>query len=238
MRIAVCEDEKLAMDALVSKIQAYMDTKQRKCAILKFPDGESLLSDMQKSRSSFDAVYLDINMNRINGIDTAKAIRKTDSKTFIVFVTALKEYVFDAFDVEAANYLLKPIDNSKLFSTLDKLSRHSDAEAGQSLVINRGVDMEKVPFENIAYCEVLNHRIFVYEKDCMHECSGKIDALEKELNVNFFRCHRSYIVNLRFVERYKDGFAYLSSKEKIPVATRRRQAFMQALLRFQRDEVR
>ncbi|MEG2203295.1 MAG: LytTR family DNA-binding domain-containing protein, partial [Christensenellaceae bacterium] len=80
--------------------------------------------------------------------------------------------------------------------------------------------------------------IFVYESDCMHEFAGKIDELENKLGEDFFRCHRSYIVNFRFVQRYKEGFAYMTSLEKIPIATRRRQEFMQALLRFQRKEVR
>lgn len=238
MRIAVCDDEPLAIDDIVNKIQAYVNMKHAKCNVSKFSDGESLLEEICKKGDRFDAIYLDIKMKLINGIDTAKAIRKVDSKAIIVFVTALKEYVFDAFDVNATNFLLKPVDEEKLFTTLDKISTQANALIGQSLVISSNGKVEKIPFSSIVYCEVLNHRLFIYEKDCMYEYAGKIENLEEKLPSDFFRCHRSYIVNYKFIENYKDGFVYLSSDEKIPVATRRRQAFMQGLLHYQRNEVR
>lgn len=122
IKIAVCDDEPSAIEALVSKIKAYMSTWQMECAVSKFLDGESLLSNIGQGAHQFDVIYLDIKMKHFNGIDTAKAIRKTDEKTFIVFVTALKEYVFDAFNVNATNFLVKPIDDNKLFFTLDKIS--------------------------------------------------------------------------------------------------------------------
>lgn len=238
MNIAVCEDEPLAMDALVGKIQAYQTAKQMDGTVSTFSDGDVLLAHLRNTGNHFDAIYLDIKMDRMNGIETAKGIRKTDANTCIVFVTALKEYVFDAFDVNATNFLLKPIDDNKLFSTLDQIARQLDRHTSRALIITTNGSVETIPFANIVYCEVLNHRLFVYQQDSMHVYGGKIEELETALNEDFFRCHRSYLVHFRFVERYRDGFIYLPSDEKIPVATRRRQAFMQAFLRFQRNEVR
>lgn len=237
LQIAVCDDEIRAAENLAEKIANYMNFKKRECRVSKFISGEALLQAVLAGEGVFDAIYLDIRMSRLNGIETARLIRKTDEKTKLVFVTVLKEYVFDAFEVSPVNYLLKPIEDEKLFSTLDKITAAENGEKVQSLVIGTRERVERVLLENVVYCEVLNHRLFVYEKDRMHEYTGKIDELEKSLSEDFFRCHRSYIVNLRFVQRFRQGFAHMESLEKIPVATRRRSDFMKALLNLQRKEV-
>lgn len=237
INIAICDDEPLALEAVSDKIKVYMGEMELPYVLSKFSSGEELLSGISKTNAVFDVVFLDIKMGDINGIDTARAIRKNNDSTAIVFVTALKEYAIDAFDVNASNYLLKPIEDKKLFSTLDKVLVHGALQLNY-LTIGSADKIEMVPFKSIVYCEVLNHRIFVYEKDNMREYAGKIEKLEQELDNRFFRCHRSYIVNLTFVESYKDGIAYLVSSEKLPVATRRKQAFMQALLLCKRKEVR
>lgn len=238
IKIAVCDDEIWAVQKLSGKIKNYMMGKSLACTISSFSSGEALLKQITVQGVVFDAIFLDVKMNQINGIDTAKTIRKTDDKTMLIFVTALKEYVFDAFDVNAVNFLLKPIEDQKLFATLDKVSSAVCLPQYKALVISRNGGIVKVPLAEIVYCEVLNHRVFIYREKCTDQYDSKIEDLEKELDEDFFRCHRSYIVNLKQVGSYSDGIANVVSGEKIPIATRRRQSFMQALLRVQRKEVR
>ena len=238
IKIAVCDDEVSAVQDLSNKIKLFMDSKGLEYALSKFFSGESLLTDITIQNVHFDAVFLDIRMNQMNGMETAKEIRKANNKTIIIFVTALKEYVFDAFEVNAANYLVKPIEDQKLYRTLEKLVTSVSLIADCFLTIHKNGEIKKIPFTDIMYCEVVNHRVFLYEQNSTHEYESKIDDLEKELTDDFFRCHRSYIVNLKYVDSYSDGFAYLPSGEKIPIATRRQQDFMKALLHHQRKEVR
>lgn len=214
-----------------------MDSKHLEYTVSKFSSGESLLACIAAQNRYFDAVFLDIKMDRTNGMDAAKEIRKTNDKAMIIFVTALKEYVFDAFDVGAANYLVKPIEEKKLHGTLEKLTTSVSLTFAHFLVIHKSGEIVKIPCPDILYSEVVNHRVFVYVRNYTYEYGAKIDDLEKNLTDDFFRCHRSYLVNMRYVESYSEGFAYLTSGEKIPIATRRQPTFMRALLRYQRKEM-
>lgn len=238
IKIAICDDEVSAVEDLCDKIKLFMNFKSLEYSLSKFFSGESLLSDIAIQNVYYDAVFLDIRMDKMNGMDTALEIRKANNKTNIIFVTALREYVFDAFEVNAANYLVKPIEPQKLYRTLEKVVTSASLTVSHFLTVHKNGEITKISFIDILYCEVVNHRVFLYGQNSTHEYESKIDNLEKELTDDFFRCHRSYIVNLKYVDSYSNGFAYLPSGEKIPIATRRQQAFMKALLHNQRNEVR
>ncbi len=243
LKIAVCDDDVFIVQDICARIEGFFNSKHISLSLSRYFSGESLLLDMIGKNTYYDAVFLDIGMDGRNGMETAKQLRKSGINAFIIFITGLKEYVFDAFEVNATNYLLKPIDSHKLHKTLDKISKSTESLCDRFLVINKNRQITKINHNAIIYCEVLNHRVFVYETKNQHEYPAKIDILEKELShggfsQGFFRCHRSFIVNLKHVSGYRDGFAIMSSGEKIPVATRRHNDFMKALLLIGRDEVR
>lgn len=238
LKIAVCDDDILTVHSICKAIEEFFVSKKTLVSFSHFYSGESLLRDMVDKGVYYDAVFLDIGMEGKNGIETAKQLRENRVSSFIVFITALKDYVFDAFEVNAMNYLLKPIDNHKLHKTLEKITITNEENKDEFLIINKNRVVSKIAFSKIIYCEVLNHRVFVYEKNEQHEYQAKIDILERQLSRNFFRSHRSFIVNLSHVAGYSDGYAVMSSGERIPVATRRFSDFMKALLIIGRNEVR
>lgn len=232
--IAICDDELAILGELGKKITNYMIKMQIDYTLTKYVRGEQLLYCNQ----DYDIVLLDIKMNGINGIETAKKLRIQGKDCYLIFITALKEYVFDAFEVSAVNYLVKPIKNEKLYTTLDKIISRITAESDKFLTISNGQEFKRIKLNDIMYCEASNHNIFVYTINGIENYKCKIEHLETELNEKFFRCHRSYLLNFKYVQSYKDGFALLSSGEKIPVAKRRQQEFIKALLLYQRKEVR
>lgn len=239
VKIALCDDEISALQDLEGQINSFFNSTGAKYSVSKFLDGETLLNSLIGKKDHFDIIFLDIQMNNINGMDAAKTIRNSGQENvFIIFVTALKEYVFDAFDVRAANYLVKPVETQRLHASLKRIISDIIPSESKYLILHKGGEVKKIPFCSIMYCEAVNHRVFIYEKKNTHEYSSKIDDLEKELNDDFFRCHRSFIVNLKYVDRYKAGVAYMPSAERIPIAARRQGDFMKALLSYQRKEVR
>lgn len=238
LKIAVCDDDVLTVHNICKAIECFFVDKKTTVSFSRFFSGEALLCDMVDKSIYYDAVFLDIGMDGKNGIETAKQLRASGVSSFIVFITALKDYVFDAFEVSATNYLLKPIDNNKLHKTLEKITMTNQESKDGFLIINKNREVSKVAFSAIIYCEVLNHRVFVYEKSKQYEYQAKIDVLEQKLSQDFFRSHRSFIVNLSHVTGYNDGYAVMSSGEKIPIATRRHSDFMKALLVKGRNEVR
>ena len=239
IRIAVCDDELSAVQSLENQINLFFTSRKIEYSVLTFFDGNVLLKNMSDNKEDYDIIFLDIQMEKVNGMEIAKAIRDSvKKKVYIIFVTAFQDYVFDAFDVNAYHYLIKPVVQQKLFAVLGKIITEIVSSVNQFLVIHKTGIIDKIFFSKIMYCEVVNHRVFIYEQNKIHEYSGKIDDLEKELDKDFIRCHRSFIVNLKYVNSYKDGFVYMPSEEKVPVATRRQTEFMKALLIYQRKEVR
>lgn len=239
IKLAICDDEPSSIQNLEDQINSFFASRNIEYFVSKFSDGEALLNSLINKKEHYDIVFLDIRMNEINGMEAAKSIRNSkQGGVAIVFVTALKEYVFDAFDVSAVNYLIKPIEAQRLNTTLERITSSIISSESKYLILNRGGEVKKIPFSSIMYCEVVNHRVFIYERNNIHEYGSNIGNLEKEISSDFFRCHRSFIVNLKYVDSYKGGLAFMPSGEKIPIATRRQKEFMTALLRYQRKEVR
>lgn len=238
LKIAVCDDDVLTVHNICKAIEDFFTNKKTSISFSRFFSGESLLHGMINKSIYYDAIFLDIGMDGKNGIETARLLRENGVSSFIVFITALKDYVFDAFEVEAMNYLLKPIDNCKLRKTLEKITIANQESEDNFLIISKNNDFSKIALSTIIYCEVINHRVFIYEKNKQYEYPTKIDVLEQKLSQDFFRSHRSFIVNLNHVAGYSKGYAVMSSGERIPVATRRHSEFMKALLVMGRNEIR
>lgn len=115
MTIAVCDDDEKIRKHLVKMIRSFTDEAENPVLILEFSGGEKLLAcEVQP-----DIVIMDIGMGGMNGMETAAKLRKI-SNPILIFVTALKDYVFDAFDVGAFHYLLKPVDENKFFEVLER----------------------------------------------------------------------------------------------------------------------
>ena len=238
LKIAICDDEPVAIKELESLITLYAGEHNLQIQQNAYASGEQLLKTMGEQEKGFDILFLDIKMNQINGIETAKIIRQANESIIIIFVSALHEYIFDAFDVEAKGFIVKPIQKQKIYEVLDKSRAKLEQSNRRSLHLYHCGQHKKIPFKDICYCEVQGHAVFVYELEKMNQYQGNLDTLEKELDNEFFRCHRSYIVNLRFIESYQNHMIFMQSGEKIPVAGRRQKQFMKALLHFQRNAVR
>lgn len=235
IKLAVCDDEPLAIRELAVKIKTLMEQLNTPCQITPFLNGETLLTKLREEQQPFHAIFLDIKMDAVSGLDAAREIRKTDGETLLIFVTALGEYVFDAFDVSPTNFLLKPIADEKLLGTLKRIIAAAAPEKKRDLLLTKGGEVVKIPLSHIVYCEVLGHRVFLYGEGFVHPYSHTIDSLEEELTGDFFRCHRSYLLHLGHVKGYRDGMATVVTGERIPVATRRQGDFLKALLHHQKE---
>ena len=234
IKIALCDDQITALESLKEKISSYIHHKNLEYSITLFLSGDALLV----SRDYYDIIFLDIKMNGTNGMETAKKLRQKENQSHLVFVTSVKEYVFEAFEVGAVNYLLKPIDTKKLTATMDKIIGAIVKSTNEFFLLQTGHEIKKLKLSEILYAEVLNHKVFIYTKDGIQNYNKKIEILETELGEDFFRCHRSYILNFKYVKSYALGIVILTTGEKIPVAKRRHQDFSKALLLYQRKEVR
>ena len=208
MRIAICDDEKNIRELMANKVEKqYPDAE-----IIFFQSGEELLL----SDEYIDILFLDIQMSGIDGMETARELRKKDKSVILVFVTAVEEYVFQAFDVGAFNYIVKPIDDGKfsdvLYRAVDEWGSQNinekEPEERYVLINNSGVHT-KVILDEIVYAEVFNRKVVIHNLDGEIEYYGKMSDLESLAGDSFFRPHRAYLINFKYVEKYDATTIYL-----------------------------
>ena len=221
MQIAICDDEKNIRELIKDKIaNQYPDAN-----IIFYSSGEELLL----SDNPIDILFLDIQMQGKNGMETARELRKKDKKIIIIFVTAMEEYVFQAFDVGAFNYIVKPIDDTKFKDVLhravdewtSKITVKKEPEEKYLMINNGGVHI-KVIIDDIVYAEVFNRKVVIHKLNETIEYYGKMSDLEALAGDSFFRPHRAYLINFKYVERYDATTIYLEkgtalmAKQKYP----------------------
>ena len=230
---AICDDEPLMARELSDHLVDYMKEKSTtNYSVSSFSDGRALLERV----GSFDVIFLDIQMEQLDGMETARLLRQRGVHSLLIFVTVLKECVFDSFQVETFDYLLKPLDSARFHQTMDRVLRSLRQRTAEDLVIQRGTGCEIVRFSDIVYCEVLGRKVYLHKNDgTVIDYYDKLEDLERRVDGRFFKCHRSYLVNLGYVRGCQDGQVLLPQGERIPVSRLRERELTQALLRYMNE---
>ena len=230
LKIAVCDDEPAYAKQISDRIKRFMPD----CEIERFLSGEDLLL----CGALFDIYFLDIQMEKMNGIEAAKKLRERNEESIIVFFTGAKEYVFDAFDVAALQYLVKPVDDAKLQETLVRAKKEIEKRQGRKdrqIFIKAGHKNMALNLCDILYFE--NQR----RKIAAHTLRGEISFygvradMERETGADFCRCHRGYLVNLFHVTEYDRETITLSNGERIYLSKDRYHDFVKQYMRYLRN---
>lgn len=225
MRIAICDDEKEIRRLLAEKIRAlYPDAE-----IIIYKSGEEMLL----SQDNPDILLLDIQMPGRNGIETAKELRRKGAGSVIIFITALEEYVFQSFDVNAFHYLVKPFNSAKFSEVLANAVRLASKPKtdAPSLMITAGGKHILVEPDKIIYAEVFDRKIILHTTEENIEYYGKMKELEKSLGDGFYRPHRAYLVNFAYIKKYDASTIFLE-KGKALMAKQNYQDFVKSYLRY------
>lgn len=231
IRIAVCDDDAVARAYLL----ALIEKQDVECEITEFGSAQGYFADER----GFDIVFLDIEMSEeqsdINGMELAGRIRSNaKSQPIIIFVTGYDKYVYDAFDVEAFQYLLKPVDERKFAQVLKKAVKKIIAgrSTGETLMIRYANSNKAVPIDNIYYIESRNHKVILYLKDGELEYYAKIGDLEQELQNSFFRIHKGYLINMFYIDSYTKTEILLTNGERLMISKYKYGDFVKSYLRF------
>lgn len=240
MKIAICDDERIVREDIAQKISLLYP----KTELSLFENGMALLA----SGECFDIILLDIQMEGLSGMEVARRLRKKENKAnraVLIFITALEEYVFQAFDVEAFHYLVKPFDKVKFYEVLDAALLKCEQEREKtpfkeekSISVKSGGVTSKVYIKDIMYAEVFNRKIVLYKTDGELEFYGKMSALEGELGQDFFRPHRAYLVHLRYVSSYNATSITLESGQTILMAKQKYEEFVKRYFEYTRKDDR
>lgn len=202
MKIAICDDEICFIQELRVLLAHWATKNDLSLTLYQYTNGDDLLTALQTT--SVDLVFLDIIMPLLNGMDTARELRSAGMTVPVIFLTSSKGFALESYEVKALNYLLKPINNQKLFSVLDDFLK--DIRASEETFTARTANgFCKITLNDVDYLEAQNKQVLVCLSDgtilkireLFSKCEG-VFTPEK----GFFKCHRSYIINLSHVKQF------------------------------------
>lgn len=235
INIAVCEDEKETQLLIVDYIENILKNISIEYEIKKYLSGEELLENNLKD---IDILFLDIKMEKLNGMDTARKIRKMGSEMEIIFITSLIDYVQEGYEVRAYRYLLKPIEFEELKKHMLTCIKDIETNKDSYIIIKNKSNTYKIYLNEIKYIEVQKKEMLIHTINKNFDIRYSLNKIEKELNLSrFIRCHKSFIVNLSHVENIKYNIAILESGEEVPISRYRYKEVKEKFLRFLGDTI-
>ena len=180
-------------------------------------------------------------MPGINGMETAKRLRARDKNIIIIFITAVEDYVFQAFDVGAFHYLVKPFTEEKFIEVLRNSAEqfvyqkrlgsiYVEKETPDIIITSKGKHITVKPGD-IVYAEVFNRKVIIHTLDSDIEYYGKMKELEAKAGEGFYRPHRSYLVNFRYIKKYDAQVIYLEKGQAL-MAKQNYHGFVKQYLRY------
>ena len=232
IRIAICDDEKHMSDHIRAMASDFFRKKNREIRLRIFSSGEELLS----GGGQIDICFLDIQMKGMDGMETARKLRAFKFRGFLIFITVLKEMVFQSFEVQAYDYLVKPVDEKQFEKTMERLFASMQNVGEDSLLVQQGYERRIVPKDEIVFCEVIDRKIYLnLASGEVVDYYERIENLETKLDSYFFRCHRSYLINLKHLKGYKNGTAYMDNNKEVPVSRLRSKEFSGVVLQYMKN---
>ncbi len=232
IRIAICDDEKHMSDHIRAMASDFFRKKNREIQLRTFSSGEELLN----YDGQIDILFLDIQMNGMDGLETARKLRAGKFRGFLIFITVLKEMVFQSFEVQAYDYLVKPVDEKQFGKTMERLYASMQNASEDSLLVQQGYEGRIVPKDEIVFFEVIDRKIYLnLASGEIIDYYERIENLETKLDGHFFRCHRSYLINLKHLKGYKNGTAYMDNGKEVPVSRLRSREFSGVVLQYMKN---
>lgn len=216
IRIAICDDEADQAQYIKTLVDKWAENNDIIAAVTMFGSAENFKAEWN-AKKSFNILLLDIQMDGQNGIELAKEIRKSDTMTAIVFITGFVDFMSEGYDVSALHYLMKPVKEEKLSEVLDKALSRLRKISRIITFPKTGGDI-KIKADDIIYAEVLSHKVILYLVNNSEEFLMRISDMEKLLGGDFFKCHRSYIVSMKYVRRVTKTDLILTDGRAIPLS--------------------
>lgn len=224
LRIAYCDDESVQLSYMNYMTKEWEKNSARQCELSTFKSAKAFLFE-HKENYPFDVIFLDIDMEEMNGMELSRIIRSHDSKIPIIFLTNRREYVFEGYEVNAYRYLLKPLDLPKLTLVLDEISKQLFKESCYLIEKQEGETI-KVNLDDIYYIEVNGHYLNLYLKSKQYRVKKSLQEVSELIiaslgsleKAGFTSTHRSYLVNLKYVDRVLKTECILADNMIIPVS--------------------
>ncbi|MGL4914323.1 MAG: LytR/AlgR family response regulator transcription factor [Romboutsia sp.] len=215
INIGICDDELHYRSNIKDILKEILQPYHIEYNIYEFSSGEDLLDNYPKN---LDILIMDIQMKIINGMDTARKIREFDNNLEIIFMTSFAEFMQEGYEVKAYRYILKPISERKISKNVLPCINEIMKNRNNYLTINVKNYVDRIKIDSITYVETARPNILIYTNDNIYTTKMSISKIEKILSeYGFFRCHNSYIVNLKLVKSMNGNTVVVNGKD-IPIS--------------------
>lgn len=228
LRVAICDDDQQVLRNVEVIIQDYCKTKEINVNVSTFLDGSNLLSSNQE----FDLIFLDIEMEKSNGIEIAQQIRTKDMYVPIVYITRYIDYWRRAFKVHAFGFVVKPFTNSDIHKIIDDylLSKLDSIEERITFITDQGF-IRLMPKEIYYFTLYSKKKVYIYTSSGTIVARENLSDIYEKLNkTHFYKSRRDCIVNLKYVKKLKNKYIIvMTNEDMVPLAQKKREDFMSKL---------
>ena len=229
IRVAIVEDDAEVQGVLQEYVRRYTRQYGTEFEVTVFADGVDILEDY---RAVYDIIFLDVEMKRLNGMETAQRIRELDDDVLLVFITNMAQYAIKGYAVGALDYVLKPVPYFAFSQQLQKAVNQLARRVRHYLAVPVDGGMRRLDAAGIYYIESEGHRIHFYTEDGDFSAPGALKALEEKLAAQpFARCNSGYLVNLAQVSGVQQSVVQVGPYE-LQISRPKRKSFLAALADF------
>lgn len=233
IRIAIVEDEPVASETLKNMINKFMaeNAQSTEFGISVFSDAESFLGNF----SDYEVIFLDIQMGGMSGMDAAREIRKRNEKVLIVFVTNMAQYAVESYEVEAYDFILKPLSYGNFFMKFRRiLKKIAHLSNDDYCTLTTRFESRKIKIKDIVYVESCNHNLIFHVTggECVRITGSTLSEWENKLALYYFvRCNSGFLVNLKYVSAVRGEYVGAEG-EQLHISRSKRQSFMAAFAKY------
>ena len=226
LNLAVVDDERENRELLSGFINRYAQENNLSLAVTAFADGAQIAEPYQ---GGFDIIFLDIEMPMLGGMTAAERIRAADPDVVLVFVTNLAQYAIRGYEVEAFDFVLKPVEYYPFSVKLGRAVRRVQSRRGKQLALQTPDGLRMVDSEQLLYLETRDRMLHYHTADAVYSVRGSLQKAEQELaGYHFARCNQCYLVNLKYVSGADNEFVTVAG-EKLEISRRQRTAFFASM---------
>ncbi len=216
LKLAICDDEANQREYLQNIVSAWAKDRRHLLTLKQYPHADAFLFDYTEERD-FDILLLDIKMETMDGVSLARHIRQENESVQIIFITGFPDFISEGYEVSALHYLMKPVSSEKLSAVLDKAAANL-TKTEKRLCVTFDRETHFIPLSRIYYIEAQKQYVIIHTDNKEYRMKMGLTETEKELDEYFFKCQRSFIVNLRHVKRIRSDSAELKNGVSVPLS--------------------
>ncbi|MBQ1490336.1 MAG: response regulator transcription factor [Blautia sp.] len=229
VHVAMVEDDEREQAALVACLRQLEKEENIPLAITTFPSGEAFLSSYQPD---YDIVFMDIEMPGINGMETARRLRKIDGQVILIFITHMAQFAISGYEVEALDFILKPVNYYSFAVKVKRAIARSNPRQEDFIQVKTSSETMFLRISSIRFIEVLGHYVIFHTTAGDYQEYATLKEVESRLNRPYFvHANRSFLVNLRYVDSVNKESVRLEEDE-ITISRPQKKAFFAAMTQY------